>query len=143
MFCCLHIDDIVGRARARLNVLRVLSRAGTDGKTLINLYKIYVRPLFEYGSAAFIAAPAEQIRKIQKVQNEAIRIGLRLPSYLSIKLIHDAACLSKIEDRFKELNKSLINTMIANNEYIKDLAQNRQTETFITNTLSPIEVIMK
>ena len=77
------------------------------------------------------------------VQNKAIRIGLRLPSYLSIKLIHDAACLLKIEDRFQTLNKSLLNTMIANNEYIKDLAQNRQSDTFITNTLSPIEIIMK
>ena len=62
-----HIDDIVGRANT-MNVLRVLSRAGTDGKTLIKLYKLYIRPLFEYGSAAFIAAPSEQRQKIQKTQ---------------------------------------------------------------------------
>ena len=137
-----HIDDIVGRANTRLNVLRVLSRAGTDGKTLVKLYKLYMRPLFEYGSAAFIAAPSEQREKIQKTQNAAIRTCLRLPSYLSIKLIHDAACLSKIDDRFKSVNKNLLTTMVSHNEHIKNLVQNRLSNS-ISNIESPIDLILK
>ena len=137
-----HIDDIVGRANTRLNVLRVLSRAGTDGKTLVKLYKLYIRPLFEYGSTAFIAAPSEQRQKIQKTQNAAIRTCLRLPSYLSIKLIHDAACLSKINDRFKSVNKNLLTTMVSHNEHIKNLVQNRLSNS-ISNTESPVDMILK
>ena len=136
-----HIEDIVGRANKRLNVLRVLSRAGTDCKTLIKLYKLYIRPLFEYGSAAFIAAPLEQCKKIQKTQNTAIRICLRLPSYLSTKLIHEAACLLMVDDRFKKVNKKLLTTMVSHNDHIKKLVHNRDTNS-LSNTLSPIDMIL-
>jgi hypothetical protein len=52
-----HIAEICGRENRRINVLRVLSRSGIKSNVLITLYKIYVHPLFEYGSIAFMAAP--------------------------------------------------------------------------------------
>jgi hypothetical protein len=51
-----HLSEICGKANKRLNVLRDLARAGTRRKILMSLYKMYVHPLFEYGSISFIAA---------------------------------------------------------------------------------------
>ena len=56
-----HFDAIIDRASRRLNVLRVLASNGTDAPTLMRLYKIYVRPILEYGSAAFMSAPKTQL----------------------------------------------------------------------------------
>ena len=38
-----QINSICNRAAKRLNVLRVLSKSGTNAKTLMKFYKIYVR----------------------------------------------------------------------------------------------------
>ena len=137
-----HISEINGRANKRLNVLKALSRAGTTPKTIIKLYNIYIRPLFEYGSAAFLAAPKEQIEKMQKVQNQAIRIGLRIPSYLSINLIHEAACTQKLKERLIDLNKKLLSSMKQNNYHVHSLTQDRPTNVYNQNTKSPMDLIL-
>jgi hypothetical protein len=137
-----HISEIIGRANKRLNVLKVLSRAGTTPKTIIKLYHLYIRPLFEYGSAAFRAAPKEQIEKMQKVQNQAIRIGLRLPSYLSINLMHEAACTQKLKDRLTDLNKKLLPTMKQNNDHVLGLTQDRPGNVYSLNIKSPMDLIL-
>ena len=80
-----HIDELCSKATKRLSVLRFLSRAGTKPTILIRLYKIYIRSLFESGSAGFISASKRELDKLQKIQNEAIRTSLRLPAYLSNK----------------------------------------------------------
>ena len=74
-----HFDSIHARASKRLSVLRVLSSAKTEPAVLLKLYKIYIRPLFEYGSSAFVAASRTQLSRLQNIQNEAIRISLSLP----------------------------------------------------------------
>ena len=137
-----HIQDINGRANKRLNVLRVLSRAGTTPNTLIKLYGMYIRPLFEYGSAAFLAAPKMQLEKLQKTQNEAIRISLRLPSYISIKLMHEAACMPKLKERLTELNKKLLLTIRQNNEHVKHLALDRSANSTLPNIISPLDILL-
>ena len=77
-----HVDSICKRANTRLSVLRILLRSGTDAATLMRLYKIYVRPIIEYGSVAYIAAPKSQLTRLQNIENEAIRICLRLSKYI-------------------------------------------------------------
>ena len=108
-----HIDEICSKAAKRLAVLRFLARAGTKSEVILRLYKIYIRSLFENGSASFISAPKREIEKMQRVQNQAIRIALRLPAYLSIRLLHESSGLPMIFDRLKSLNNSLVSKMCA------------------------------
>ena len=91
----------------------LLSFGGVSNEVLVQLYKTFVRPLFEYGSIALIHIP-KQIQRIQKVQNLFIRTSLRIPSYLSTNLIHQAAGLEKIDERLggKGFNRGLQHTMI-------------------------------
>lgn len=137
-----HIQDINGRANKRLNVLRVLSRGGATPSTLTKLYGMYIRPLFEYGSAAFLAAPKNQLEKIQKTQNEAIRVSLRLPSYIRINLMHEAASMPKLQDRLTDLNKKLLLTIKQNNEHIEHLASDRSANSISPNIISPLDILL-
>ena len=116
-----HISDVCGRANKRLNVLRALSRYGTKPNIMIRLYKTYIRPLLEYGSIAFIAAPDEQINRLQIIQNAALRLCLRLPSYIRINLLHEYSSIETVKTRLKELNTKLLHTMARNNPDVKNI----------------------
>ena len=56
-------------------------------------------PIFEYGSLSTITTSDTIISKIQRLQNKFIRLALRLPKYISVKLLHDSSGLPYVKDR--------------------------------------------
>ena len=90
-----HFEATNIKAQKRLNVLRVLSRSGTEPKVLVRLYKIYIRSIIEYGSLSFLAAPKQHITQLDKIQNEALRVCLHLPSYIRTSLLHEYGSIMK------------------------------------------------
>ena len=136
-----QINSIYDRAMKRLNVLKVLSANGTDAPTLMRLYKMYVRPIIEYGSIAFMSAPKTQLSRLEQIQNEAIRICLRLPRYIRTSLLHEYASLEPIFERLKDLNVSLLETMKSKNVHIENLVEchSRPTD---NRHLSPLDNLL-
>ena len=114
-----HFHDLQSRATSRLNVFKLLAKNGVDNRTLVRLYKVYVRPLFEYGSISFL--PANTMR-LQKIQNEFFWVSLRLPRYLRNDLVHKSAGLSVLKDRLIDLDCQLMRKMSAH-EVIKESIQ--------------------
>ena len=119
-----HIDSVCDRSSKRLNVLKVLAYNGVEPKILMKLYKIYIRPVIEYGSIAFSTAPKTQLIRLEQIQNEAIRISLRLPRYIRKSLLNQYASIQSIDDRLLRLNSSLLNTMKIKNDHVNWLVQN-------------------
>ena len=117
---------MIQKAETRLNILRILAWGGTEPKTLIRLYKVFIRSIFEYGSVCFLHCPDSTIDMMQKVQNKAIRISLRLHRYVSIGLLHECACLPTIKDRLKTLGKQILTKMRMNNPIIRAMANKRE-----------------
>ena len=117
----------------------LLSFGGVSNEVLVQLYKTFVRPLFEYGSIALIHIP-KQIQRIQKVQNLFIRTSLRIPSYLSTNLIHQAAGLEKIDERLVKLNKTLL-TKLTKSEKVQDLRSAFESIVPLNNYRSPLDVL--
>ena len=107
-------------------MLKILAWGGTEPKTLIRLYKIYVRSIFEYGATCFLHCPNTTIDIMQKIQNKAIRISLKLPRYISIKLLHESSCLPTIKDRLLELGRNTLAKMRNNNPLIRAMANKRE-----------------
>ena len=136
-----QVDSICNRATKRLNVLRVLAKSGTDAKTMMKLYKIYVRPIIEYGSIAFMAAPNSQGSRLQKIENDAIRICLRLPKYIRNSLLHEYASLESISNRLLRTNTQLVRKMRQNNKDIDDLIKSHLQPQDNCH-LSPLDVIL-
>ena len=121
-----HVQTLIQKAETRLNILRILAWGGTEPKTLIRLYKVFVRSIFEYGSICFLHCPDSTINMMQKIQNKAIRISLKLHSYVSIKLLHEAACLPTIKERLNLLGKQILTKMRLNNPLIRAIANKRE-----------------
>ena len=123
-----HIQDLAQRAEKRLNILRILAWGGTEPKTLLRLYKVYIRSIFEYGCVAFLHIPDTTLGLLQRVQNKALRICLGLPKYVSLELLHDSACLLTVRERLEQLGLRLLGKMRGNNPLIREMAQNKERE---------------
>ena len=93
-----HFEDILGRCNARYQRIRLLTNKkwGPSPSTILQIYKQCVRPIFEYGSLSTIITLDTIISEIQRLQNKFIRLALRLPKYISVKLLHDS---SYVKDR--------------------------------------------
>ena len=105
-----HFEDILGRCNARHQRIRLLSNKkwGPSPSTILQIYKQCVRPIFEYGSLSTITTSDTIISEIQRLQNKFIRLALRLPTYISIKLLHDSSGLPYVKDRlFSRATKTL------------------------------------
>ena len=134
-----HIDNSIKKSMQRLGIFKLLFFGGVSNEVLIELYKTYVRPLFEYGSVSFIHIPKE-INRLQKIQNVFIRTSLKIPSYLSTTLIHQAACLEKVDERLRKLNQNLLAKM-TKSEPIQALRTNFQAVIPLNNYKSPLNIL--
>ena len=137
-----HFEALNLKAQKRLNVLRVLSRSGTEPNILVRLYKIYIRSIIEYGSLSFLAAPKQHAAKLDKIQNEALRICLRLPSYIRTSLLHEYASIMTIQDRFHALSKNLLTKMITHSPNVSKLIDNYNAdENAFESSKTPLEAL--
>ena len=121
-----HVQDLAARAEKRLNILKI-AWGGTEPKTLIRLYKVYVRSIFEYGSVCFLHCPDSVLDALQKIQNRAIRICLRLPRYISLKLLHENSGLPTVKERLIQLGTKMVAKMKSSNPLIRTMVEDRES----------------
>ena len=90
-----HFEEILVRCNKKFHHLRILVNKiwGPSPTTILQIYKQCVRPIFEYGIVSIITVSETVITKIQRVQNSFIRLTLRLPKYVSARLLHEALVL--------------------------------------------------
>ena len=91
----------LGRCNARYHRIRLLinKKWGPSPSTILQIYKQCVRPIFEYGSLSTITTSDTIISEIQRLQNKFIRLALRLPKCIGVKLLHDSSGLPYVKDR--------------------------------------------
>ena len=87
-----HFEEILERCDQKFHRLRILvnKKWGPSPSTILQIYKQCVKPTFEYGIVSTITVSVTVITKIQRVQNSFIRLALRLPKYVSARLLHEA-----------------------------------------------------
>ena len=114
-----HFEDILGRCNARYHRIRLLTNKkwGPSLSTILQICNQCVRPSFEYGSLSTITTSDTIISKIQRLQNKFIRLALRLPKYISVKLLHDSSGLPYVKDRLlsratRTLERITVNPLI-------------------------------
>ena len=62
-------------------------------------YKQCVRPIFEYWIVSAITVSDTVINKLQRVQKSFIRLALRLPKYVWVRLLNETSGLPYIKER--------------------------------------------
>ena len=65
---------------------------------------------------------------MQKIQNRAIRTCLRLPRYVSLKILHESACLPTIKVRLLQLSLKMVTKMKVGNPVLGKLISEREAE---------------
>ena len=72
-----HIEELVRNCHRRINVMRASSSKawGADRKTLLLIYKTFVRSKIDYGSEVYGSACTTLINKLEVIQNTALRIA--------------------------------------------------------------------
>ena len=96
-----HMEKATNKTGMRLNLMRRIRGTtwGANKDTLLKLYKSYIRPVLEYGHVVTADACANQILKLQVIQNKALRIALRRPYTTKIEDLHAIANMPMIQDR--------------------------------------------
>ena len=69
-----HIQKVVVKCRARLNVIRMLKGTswGAGKRPLLTVYRSLVRSVIEYGIEAYFFASPSLLKPLQKIQNDAL-----------------------------------------------------------------------
>jgi len=75
-----HLQQISTKAYKRLNMLRKLTGTtwGLNATTVLNTYKVFLRPILTFGHIAWIAADHNHYRKIKILERHAARIAYRI-----------------------------------------------------------------
>lgn len=72
-----HIQSLRQKCSLRLNLLKTLNGTswGADKKSLIRLYCSHIRSLLDYGSVVYSTASLSTLKKLDTMQNQALRIA--------------------------------------------------------------------
>ena len=99
-------EKILERCNNKFHRLRILVNK--------KIYKQCVRPILEFGIVSTITVSESVINKIQRVQNSFIRLALRLPKYVSARLLHEASGLPYVRERLTTVGQNYLARMHAN-----------------------------
>ena len=71
-----HARTITQKVEKRFNLLRLLSGTswGASRKSLLTMYRAFIRPVMEYGFEAYLFSPKYVSKAIQRLQNSGLRI---------------------------------------------------------------------
>ena len=134
-----QIKHVRGNCIKRLNIIKVLSHKSwkINNQTLITIYKSLIRSLIDYSLFLFpILSPTNQ-KKLQSIQNNALRIIFRKKYDFDANILHESAKIDNLASRSKKLLENYINNATTNknplfidlkNEYISN--KNTSTRTF-------------
>ena len=101
-----HIDNIVAKASGRLGLLRRALKSA-DSRTRQQAYNTIVRPILEYGCPVWDPCLTKDIKKLEKVQNRAMRFIFRLRGQVSFSKVRSDTDTISLKDRRKNLRLNL------------------------------------
>ena len=99
-----HIEEAEKKATLRLRLMKKLSGTtwGADCDTAKQVYTGYVRPTLEYGAGTYATAAKTNLKKLDKVQNSALRIIIGGIKSSPIESMEATTGLHNLEERREE-----------------------------------------
>ncbi|CAF3788437.1 unnamed protein product [Rotaria sp. Silwood1] len=92
-----QVKHVETKVASRISLLRFLSKLNPNANlnTMLTLYKSLVRSVISYGSIILLTAKENIWKRLQTIQNKALKATLGLPMYTSTKYVHS---ISKIQE---------------------------------------------
>ena len=117
----LHIENLINKARKRLNFLKIVSTQfwSQDTKVLLHLSISLVRSKLIYGQEVYFSAP---ITLLKKLQSKAIKLAISVPVHTNTsKFYAEAGIISLSEQRKLEISKYVIRSLAVINSVTEEL----------------------
>ena len=135
---------IIAKSYKRLNLLRSISAfsAKHNPNMMGRLYKSIIRSIFEYSSLCVINAAECHIKKLQLIQNQALRVILKTPAYVSLEDLHDCSGLPKVKDHLKLFATKRFTCMKERSPLIKNLIDEYNQVKQIQENMSALDIIL-
>lgn len=139
-----HVSVLRAKCTQRLNILKILASRSwqLSRETLVSIYKSLVGSVLDYSAFMIPTLPADLLKTVQAVQNNAVRI-----IYHRSKLEHTPtgelcamAGLDLVQDRMNELNSRYYSKAIQNNNVLikglmGDYCRDRRAPSQVKKTL--------
>jgi hypothetical protein len=111
-----QINYLSVSCQKRLNCIKILSHKSwkLTQSTLTQIYKSLVRSMVEYSSTVLSSLSKSRYRKLQAIQNTALRSIYKLPFDTSTAYIGLLTGVDEIKDRFNKLNENFIKRALLN-----------------------------
>ena len=95
--------DKAARANQGTNLLKMLRGKtwGSNKKTLMTLYKQFIRPILEYGAVATAGAAASAIKHLELAERRALRIATMSSRFISNKILCERANIQPLGERLE------------------------------------------
>ena len=118
-----HCRKKAAEGMRRVQLLRVVSGRnwGANRRTLLKLYKQFIRPVLDYGHVSTYMAAGSGLELLQRVQNSALRLALRAHRRTSIAGLHAAAGMEVMAARLHTLKQKSVGRF-ADSECVRALA---------------------
>ena len=131
------------RAYKRLNLLRSIAALTTkpNPNTLLTLYKSTIRSIFEYSAICFITAADCHLQKLQLIQNQALRLVLATPAYISTKDLHDCSGIQPLQQHLTDFAQKRLTLMKRISPIIASTIQEHQKVKHIKENPSILDII--
>ena len=121
-----QIAHIKSSCNNRLNIMKVLAHKSwnINTKTQIQLYKTLVRSIFDYSSFIFPTLTGKSKRKLQFIQDSALRIIYKKNFEFDTTVLHEMAEIETLEERATKLLTTYFDKAnINNNQLIENLIE--------------------
>ena len=115
-----HVEAIEKRAKSRLSILKALTGTtwGQQKETIIATYKALIDSIFSYAAPVWFPVAGcsnTSVRKLQVVQNAAIRIATGCHKMTSIDHLHAEAEIMTVKEHLDMLCTQFLATCLQEN----------------------------
>lgn len=91
-----HLNDCIKKSHGKLYMLSKI-RCFMNKKTALNLFKCMVLPYIEYGNCLLLGSDLASLCKLQRAQNEGLKVALGHEQRYSTSALHKEARLASWE----------------------------------------------
>jgi len=130
-----HVNTICAKVVPRLYYLKQLRHAGLSTDDLSYFYQMVIRPVLEYGCAAWQWHHVLTVALSQKLESLQMR-ALRIIHYIVFDMPHDSACayarVESLSARRYELGRRFFHTVMNSDSCLHDLLPQRRDSHIIS-----------
>ena len=108
---------------------------------LSQLYNSIIRSIFEYSAVCIVSAANVHLQKMQVIQNEALRIILKVPAYMPISTMNDGSNQKNVKAHLCTVAKDKIRRLYEDSSLVRKTVSNFRLIKNNTYNASPLDVV--